>query len=101
MRAPFLQQQKWHAVYWSEVATQGPMLAGSMEFDAMQPYDSYYKHNLSHLIGYNLVTRAPNGIHQQLFKQAVAAMDNSTRDDINAHFETDHLRAHRGTVPSR
>jgi hypothetical protein len=79
---------KWMAILHEELATQGPMLAGSMEFDSMQPYDGYYKHNLSHLIGYNISTRAPNAAAKLLYKQAVGAMDNSTKDDINAHFET-------------
>jgi hypothetical protein len=78
---------KWFAILLEELLTQGPMLAGSMELDAFQPYESYYKHNLSHLIAYNITTRAPNPTVRTVFKQAVGAMDNSTKDDINAHFE--------------
>lgn len=78
---------KWEAILAEEVATQGPVLAFSMEFDSIEPHQSYYKHNLSHLIGYNLGMRAPTPAHLALFKQAVGAMDNTTGDDINAHFE--------------
>lgn len=79
--------QKWQAILAEEVATQGPVLAFSMEFDSTQPYAGYYKHNLSHLIGYDITMRAPNQALRTLFSQAVGAMDNSTGDDINAHFE--------------
>lgn len=79
---------KWQAVWAAELLTQGPALALSMEFDAVQPYESYYKHNLSHLIGYNITRTAPNEAARTLFHQAVGVMDHSTRDDINAHFET-------------
>lgn len=78
---------KWEAILAEEMATQGPVLAFSMEFDSSDPYASYYKHNLSHLIGYNLGHRAPTPAHRALYKQAVGAMDNTTGDDINAHFE--------------
>jgi hypothetical protein len=81
------EEAKWDAVLAEEVATQGPVLAFSMEFDSADPYNSYYKHNLSHLIGYNIVTRARTVAHRLLYKQAVGAMDNTTGDDINAHFE--------------
>jgi hypothetical protein len=78
---------KWQAILAEEMATQGPVLAFSMEFDSADPYNSYYKHNLSHLIGYNLGMRAPTPAHKVIYKQAVGAMDNTTGDDINAHFE--------------
>jgi hypothetical protein len=78
---------KWEAIFAEEFATQGPVLAFSMEFDSIDPYQSYYKHNLSHLIGYDLGIRAPTPAHRLLFKQAVGAMDNTTGNDINAHFE--------------
>jgi hypothetical protein len=78
---------KWQLVWLEELLTQGPALALSMEFDAIQPYESYYKHNLSHLIGFNITRTAPNAAARALFHQAVGVMDHSTGDDINAHFE--------------
>lgn len=78
---------KWQAIFAEELATQGPFLAFSMEVDSTQPYEGYYKHNLSHLIGYNFGARAPSPEIRSLFMQAVGAMDNSTGDDVNAHFE--------------
>ena len=78
---------RWEAIFAEEFATQGPVLAFSMEFDSIEPHVSYYKHNLSHLIGYDLGMRAPTAAHRLLFKQAVGAMDNTTGDDLNAHFE--------------
>jgi hypothetical protein len=81
-------QTLWDAVWAEELATQGPMLAGSMEADAMQPNDGYYKYNLHHLTGYSLVRLESDPAVKDLFLQALGVMDRTTGDDINAHFET-------------
>ncbi len=83
-------QQKltWQAVWAEELLTQGPILALSMEIDALQPNDGYYKFNLHHLTGYNVTRLAPDAVSQLLVKQALSVMDHTTRDDKNAHFET-------------
>jgi hypothetical protein len=78
----------WHAVWAEELLTQGPILALSMEIDALQPNDAYYKFNLHHLTGYNVTRLAPDATSQLLVKQALSVMDHTTRDDNNAHFET-------------
>ena len=77
---------KWTAIWAEELATQGPAVGGSFQFDALQPHDSYYKWNLSHLNAFNLM-RTNKGAVRSLFAQGIAAMDKTTRDDINAHFE--------------
>lgn len=81
------QQAQWNAVWAEELATQGPMLAASMEVDSVQPNEGYYKFNLHHLTGYNLVRLERDPAVRTLFKQALGVMDRTTRDDINAHFE--------------
>jgi hypothetical protein len=79
-------QAKWTAIWAEELATQGPILAGSMQVDALQPNDGYYKFNLHHLTAFNLL-RTLTGPERTLVAQAVSVMDNTTRDDLNAHFQ--------------
>ena len=77
---------KWDAIWAEELATQGPILAGSMQIDSLQPNDGYYKFNLHHLTAFNLL-RTLTGPERTLVAQAVSVMDNTTRDDLNAHFQ--------------
>jgi hypothetical protein len=79
-------QAKWDAIWAEELATQGPILAGSMQVDSLQPNDGYYKFNLHHLTAFNLL-RTLTGVERTLVAQAVSVMDNTTRDDLNAHFQ--------------
>lgn len=78
--------ERWEAFYAEELASQLPLLALSMEVDAIQPNDGYYKYNLHHLTGYNLVRTAPNQFIRTAYKQAMSVMDKTTGDDLNAHF---------------
>jgi len=80
------QKAKWEAIWLEELATQGPAMGGSFQFDALQPHDSYYKWNLSHLNAFNLM-RTNTGAVRRLLGRGIAAMDKTTRDDVNAHFE--------------
>ncbi|MCW2500527.1 MAG: hypothetical protein JWN87_2203 [Frankiales bacterium] len=79
-------RQKWDAVWAEELASQGPALAPSLEIDSAQPNAGYYKFNLHHLTGFNLL-RTTSGAERDLFARAFAVMDKTTRDDVNAHFE--------------
>jgi hypothetical protein len=83
---PADQATKWDAVWAEELATQGPLLGGSMEVDAAEPNNGYYKFNLHHLTGFNTV-RLADPTTRPLFTQAMGVMDATTGDDINAHFE--------------
>jgi hypothetical protein len=78
---------KWKLLWNTELAVLTPFFAFSHLLDSTQPYDSYYKWNLEHLIGYNLIRQAPNVVGKTVFKQAFSVMDASTNNDINAHFE--------------
>lgn len=78
----------WEGVWAEELATQGPVLGFSMEVDSFQPNDGYYKYNLHHLTGYNVVRLERDPAVRALFKQALSIMDKTTGDDVNAHFET-------------
>ena len=80
------EEQKWDAVWAEELASQGPILAPSLEIDSMQPNDGYYKFNLHHLTSFNLL-RTTTGVERDLISRAVGVMDKTTRDDVNAHFE--------------
>ena len=77
---------KWDAIWAEEIATQGPSLAVSMEVDALQPNDGYYKFNLHHLTAFNLL-RTTAGAERDVVARGVAIMDKTTRDDLNAHFQ--------------
>ena len=80
---------KWEAVYAEELATQVPILALSMEFDAADAgHSGYYKYNLHHLTGFNITRLEQNPEINLAYRQAIGVMDHTTGDDINAHFET-------------
>jgi len=80
---------KWEAVYAEELATQVPILALSMEFDAADAgHSGYYKYNLHHLTGFTIARLEQNPEINLAYKQAIGVMDHTTGDDINAHFET-------------
>jgi hypothetical protein len=79
---------KWDAVYAEELATQVPVLALSMEVDAVQPNEGYFKYNLHHLTGFNITRLEENVALNTSFKQAFGVMDRTTGDDVNSHFET-------------
>jgi hypothetical protein len=81
-------QATWNAVWGEELASQGPLLAASMEVDAVQPNEGYYKYNLHHLTGYSLTRLEDDPAVKALFEQALGVMDRTTGDDVNAHFET-------------
>lgn len=80
-------QAQWDAVWAEELASQGPLLASSMEVDAVEPNAGYYKYNLHHLTGYSLVRLEQDPAVRDLFMQALSVMDRTTGDDVNAHFE--------------
>jgi hypothetical protein len=79
---------KWQVIFAEELVALTPFLAFSELFDSTDPYGSYYKWNLEHLIAYNLVRQAPNEAARAIYKQAFGVMDASTGNDVNAHFET-------------
>ncbi len=77
---------QWGAVWAEEFASQGPLLGLSMEVDSMQPSNGYFKFNLHHLNGFNLL-RTLTGAERDVVARGFAVMDKTTRDDVNAHFE--------------
>ena len=79
-------RQKWDAVWAEELASQGPILGSSLEVNSAQPNEGYFKFNLDHLNGFNLL-RTLKGSERDVMLRGFAAMDKTTRDDINAHFE--------------
>ncbi|MDQ1711179.1 MAG: hypothetical protein QOE45_629 [Frankiaceae bacterium] len=82
------EQATWNAVWAEEAASQLPALGASMEFDSVQPNDGYYKFNLHHLTGFTTVRLEPDPTVREALKAGLAPMDKTTRDDVNAHFET-------------
>jgi hypothetical protein len=80
------QKATWNAVWAEELASQGPLLGPSLEVDAMQPNEGYFKFNLHHLIAFNLF-RTVTDEERLVLARGFSAVDTTTRDDINAHFE--------------
>ncbi len=80
---------KWNAINDEELAADVPFLAGEMAADDAQPNSSYYKFNLNHLTMFDIarLETATFGIPYAV-RQAFGVMDSTTRDDVNAHFET-------------
>jgi hypothetical protein len=77
---------RWDALWAEELATQGPLLGVEKEVNTAQPSEGYFKFNLDHLTGFNLL-RTTTGAERDLLARGFAVMDKSTRDDGNAHFE--------------
>lgn len=77
---------RWQAVWDEEFATMAPLVGGQMEFDLKDNYEPYYKFNLNHLNGFN-VLRTTSGAERELLAAGFAAMDKTTKDEVNAHFE--------------
>ena len=79
-------RQLWDAVWAEEFATQGPLLGPAEEVNAVQPNQGYFKFNLDHLLGFNLL-RTLTGAERSVVARGFAVMDKTTRHDLNAHFE--------------
>jgi hypothetical protein len=79
-------RQKWNAVWAEELASQGPELGPSMEFDVLENYEPYYKFNLHHLNAFTLL-RTATGAERDFLARSFAILDKTTHDDVNAHFE--------------
>jgi hypothetical protein len=77
---------RWNAVWSEELATQGPLLGVEKEINSAQPSEGYFKFNLDHLTGFNLL-RTTTGAERDVLARGFAVMDKTTRNDGNAHFE--------------
>jgi hypothetical protein len=80
------QRQQWDAIWAEELASQGPLVGPEMQVDSAQPNSGYFKFNLNHLLGFNLL-RTTTGAERALIARGFAVMDKTTGDDVNAHFE--------------
>ncbi len=78
---------KWEAVWAEELASQGPLLAGAAEIEAIEPNVGYYKFNLNHLVLFNTLRLEADPNVRSVIGQAFGVMDATTGDDVNAHFE--------------
>lgn len=81
------QALKWQAIWTEELLTQLPLLAGSMEVDATDPHNGYYKWNLHHLTFSSTIRLEQDPLVRQALRQAMSVMDRTTGDEVNAHFE--------------
>lgn len=78
---------RFEALWAEEWATQGPMLAASMEVDAAEPNNGYYKFNLNHLTMSTLARLEQDPVVRGEILRAFGVMDRTVGDDGNAHFE--------------
>jgi hypothetical protein len=88
VRKDKLESAKWGAVWDEEIATNGPVLAASEIQNTYEPDSSYYKFNLEWLTGFDAMRLEPNATIRKVIGTGMAAMEATTGDDINAHFET-------------
>jgi hypothetical protein len=82
------QRAIWSAVWQEELATQLPVYAFAMEVDALQPNEGYYKYNLNHLTLSNTIRLERDPLVRTEMLRGLAAMDATTGDDGNAHFQS-------------
>ena len=82
------QQAVWDAVWQEELASQLPVYAFAMEVDALEPNNGYYKYNLNHLTLSNTIRLEQDPLVRQEMLRGLAAMDATTGDDGNAHFQS-------------
>jgi hypothetical protein len=79
---------EWDALWAAEVATglEGEVVSGAL--DTQQPTHDYYKWNLGHLTGFDTLRLETDPVVRTELRRGFAVMDATTRDDVNAHFET-------------
>ena len=70
------------------MASAGPHLTEEYLLDIQSPHNSYFNFNLHHLRAYNNIGLEANLGTRAFLKQEFAILDATTRDDVNAHFET-------------
>jgi hypothetical protein len=78
---------KYNVVWADQIATELPQLQASMEIDASNPHDAYYKYHLNHLTFDNVIRHMAEPINRDRAKAGLAVMDATTGDDQNALFE--------------
>lgn len=79
---------KWDAIWAEEVASQAPNLTTEYLLAIQSPHNSYYNFNLNHITNFNVLRTVPEVATRQELRRAFAIIDETTRDDGNAHFET-------------
>ncbi|MBI4559691.1 MAG: hypothetical protein HY706_19045 [Candidatus Hydrogenedentes bacterium] len=80
-------QAKWETLWTQTFAIFGPLLPGAEIFGLQSPSAGYYGHNLAHNQYFNLIRDETDLALREYFRQNLAIMDASTRDDGNAYFE--------------
>lgn len=74
-------------VLWAEqMGVEAPQLTASMEIDASNPHDAYYKYHLNHLTFDNVIRHEPSPLNRNLIRAGLAVQDATTGDDQNALF---------------
>jgi len=82
------EQAFFDAVWHEEWAHFAGAQVGENLLAVQSPHNSYYVFNLAHLTSYDIMRYAPDAATRQLEKGYFAVIDETTRDDVNAHFET-------------
>jgi len=82
------QQAFFEAVWQEEWAHFGHAQVGENLLAIQSPHNSYYVMNLQHLTSWDVMRYAPDAATRQAEKAYFAIIDETTRDDVNAWFET-------------
>lgn len=77
---------QWSAVWAEELASQGPALSATLQSDAIQTNEHYGTLLMDHLNAFDLL-RTTSFAERAVLAPAVAVMDKTTGDDLNAQFE--------------
>jgi hypothetical protein len=78
----------WNGVWAEEWASQSPAIPAQLLVEIASPHNSYYVHNLEHIVTFNLLRTVPEATTREVLRRHFAIVDETTRDDLNAHFET-------------
>jgi hypothetical protein len=78
----------WEAIWLEELGVIGTHLTEDFVLAIDSPHKTYYGMNLNHLTSFNMIFREPVAATREYFRREFAIIDGTTRDDVNAHFET-------------
>ncbi len=82
------EQAQFDAIWAEEWAGQSTGQTVENLLAVQSPHNSYYVFNLAHVTQYDIARFAPDPSEVEAEKAYFAVIDETTRDDLNAHFET-------------
>jgi hypothetical protein len=83
-----LEKTRYEATWLEEFASQSPQLEVEFVLAVQSPHNSYYNFNLNHLTNQATINRVVDPDQNDALFEAFGVIDTSTRDDVNALFES-------------